>query len=245
MKRLAVVAAVVLATAFALSTVASAGDAGTAHYPDLQTLQPSQLKLQRDKTTGQRTLRFSNSVANRGDGVFELRPVHDFLTGTTGAYQRVYTHDVTGVWSLYSETLAGVFAFHPAHNHWHVNDFALYELRNVAPDGSIGSTVLATSGKVSFCIIDVSSVDSGLEHATRSTYKSCDQNSVQGLSVGWADTYAWYLAGQSLDVTNLPNGTYYLVSTADPDNLFAETNNANNTAAVKIRITTTTAKIVP
>jgi len=246
MKRLIVAAIVLLSVPFALASVAQAGDPGTPHFPDLQTLPPSQLKLTRDRATGQRTLRFSNTVANLGDGVFELRPAHDPLTGTTLAYQRVYTHDAGGAWSLYSETAAGVFTFHLLHDHWHVNDFALYELRNVAPDGSIGSTVLATGGKITFCIMDTSSVQSSLEHSTGRIYKTCGgQNDTQGLSVGWADTYTWNLPGQSLDVTNVPTGTYYLVSTADPDNLFAETNDANNTAAVKVSIKGNTAKVVP
>lgn len=244
MKRLFVAAAVLLSVPLALAGVAQAGDAGTPHYPDLQSLPPTQLKLQRDRSTGQRLLRLSNTVANLGDGVFELRPIHDLLTNTTKAYQRVYTHDAAGAWSLYSESQVGTFAFHAAHNHWHVNDFALYELRNVNLDGSIGSIVFATSGKVTFCIIDTSSVNAALEHSTGRVYKNCGQNATQGLSVGWGDTYTWNLAGQELDVTNVPNGTYYLVVTADPDNLFAETDDGNNVAAVKVKLQGNTVKIV-
>jgi len=245
MKRLLVAAAAVLSVPLALAAVAQAGDAGTPHYPDLQTLAPSQIKLQRDRVSGTKALRFSNTVANLGDGVFELRPVNNFLTGTTDAYQRVYTHDAGGAWSLYGETAVATFIFHTAHNHWHVTDFAQYELRDVAPDGSIGSTVLASSGKITFCIIDTASASGGLEHSTGRTYKTCDQNGTQGLSVGWGDTYTWNLAGQALDVTDVPNGTYYLVSTADPDNLFTETNDGNNVAAVKVSIKGNTAKVVP
>jgi hypothetical protein len=245
MKRLfAALAVLLLAPAFALAAVAQAGDAGTPHNPDLQTLKPSDIHLQRDRATGQKLLRFSNTIANLGQGPLELRPVNNAANGTTDAYQRVYTHDAGGDWSPYSETQVGTFAFHPAHNHWHFGSFATYELRNVAPDGGIGSTVYAISDKVSFCVIDITSVDPSLEHASGSTYLGCSQNGVQGLSVGWADVYTWSLAGQSLDVTNIANGTYWLVSTADPENLVAETNDGNNAGAVKVQLKGNTAKVV-
>lgn len=246
MKRLAAaLAALLLAPAIALAAVAQAGDAGTAHNPDLQTLTPSDVRAHRDRSTGQKLLRFSNTIANLGEGPLELRPVNNAANGTTDAYQRVYTHDAAGAWSPYSETLAGTFAFHAAHNHWHFGAFATYELRNVAADGSIGSTVYAASDKVSFCVIDIVSVNRDLEHASGDTYLGCSQNGVQGLSVGWGDVYAWNLVGQSLNITNLPNGTYWLVSTVDPDNLLAETDDANNVGAVKVQLKGNTAKAVP
>jgi hypothetical protein len=245
MKRLiAALAALLLAPVFALGAVAQAGDAGTPHNPDLQTLKPSDIRLQRDRTTGQKHLRFSNTIANLGQGALELRPVNSAANGTTDAYQRIYTHDAGGAWSPYSETQVGTFAFHAAHNHWHFGAFATYELRNVAADGSIGSTVYATSDKVSFCVIDIVSVNPSLEHASGDNYLGCSQNGVQGLSVGWGDIYTWDLAGQSLNVTNVANGTYWLVSTADPDNLLVETDNANNAGAVKVQLRGNTAKVV-
>lgn len=63
--------------------------------------------------------------------------------------------------------------------------------------------------------------------------------------MGWGDTYAWNLAGQWIDITGLGNGDYWLLSTADPENLLAETDDGNNTAAVKIRIKGNSVKILP
>src|SRR5436305_265147 len=92
---------------------------------------------------------------------------------------------------------------------------------NVSFAGPPG-TVLSSSQKVSFCLTDYAQVNSSLEHSATATYIPCEQTDPQGISVGWADVYDWDLEGQSLDITGLPDGDYWLVSTADPDNLLNE-----------------------
>jgi hypothetical protein len=169
----------------------------------------------------------------------ELVPHNNEANGTTDAYQILYSHDADGEWYEVSSTQVGTFILHPQHDHWHFEDFARYELRNATSNGSIGDTVLAVNSKVSFCLMDSGPVNSGLEHAGTQTYLECNQMDPQGISVGWADVYSWNLFGQSLDITGLPNGDYWVVSTADPDNLINEgggREESNNTAAVKIRI---------
>ena len=226
---------------------AQADDADTVHYPNLRTLTPSNIKVQRDRATGTKLLRFSNTVANLGDGRLELRSENDPITGTTQAYQRLYSHDSNGNWYLSGETLVGNFRFHVAHNHWHFEDFAVYELRDVADDGGVGG-VLRSTEKVTFCIIDTGLFDASLEHATGPTYSSCGPSATQGLSVGWGDKYTWNLAGQSIDITDVPNGDYWLVSTADPEHLIDEGGGAretNNTAAAKIRLRGNGVRVLP
>lgn len=240
--------------AFALTAVATlslsqtvfGNDPGAIHYPDLQTLPPFALTVSRSH--GHVYVRFSNTVANRGPGPLEVFPQNN-PDGTTDAFQRLFSHDAAGQWYAVGTNYCGKFAFHPEHDHWHFEDFALYELRDVASDGSIGSTVLVTSGKVTFCLVDYTQVDSTLEHASPQTYTTCGVDLPQGISVGWGDVYGWYLAGQSLEITGLPSGNYWLVSTADPNNRLAEGGGAtetNNVGAVKIRIERNkSVKIVP
>ena len=242
MKAIAVVVALTLALVAGVVSVAQAGTVNTPHYPDLVTQTPTGLRITTDKSTGQRLLKFSNTIANLGNGRFELRPQNDAGSGLTTAYQRLWTHDALGDWSLYSEFPVGTFEFHALHNHWHFGGFAKYELRNVAPGGGIGRRVAASSDKVSFCMVDTLPVNLALEHAPGArVYQSCGllpppNLNIQGISVGWSDSYGYSLPGQSIDITHVQSGTYWLVATADPNNTIVETNEANNAGAVLVTI---------
>ena len=218
---------------------------GEVHYPDLVTLPPSEVRLQ--NSAGRRYLRFSNVIANLGRGRLEVFAEHNAATGMTDAFQQLYTHDSSGNWIPTATRHVGTFEFHSTHDHWHLEGFARYELRDVAPDGSIGGTILSLSAKVSFCLLDSVAANLNLEHAEPRTFTQCGVDIPQGISVGWADVYRWNLPGQSLDITGLSNGTYWLVSTADPFDLLAEGGGAaeiNNTGAVKINIKGGKARIV-
>ena len=49
------------------------------------------------------------------------------------------------------------FVFHPAHNHWHITDVALFEVRLAADDGTrgrFGAVFANQSIKTTFCLID-------------------------------------------------------------------------------------------
>jgi hypothetical protein len=66
---------------------ACANEPGTVHYPDLQTLPPYNFKIQNDPAAHRKLLRFSNAIANLGEGPLELVPQNNATTGTTEAYQ--------------------------------------------------------------------------------------------------------------------------------------------------------------
>jgi len=181
--------------------------------------------------SGRKLMRFSNGVANRGAGALEVYGVVE-ADGTTRAYQNVYNDN--GTKTTYH---VGTFSFsgHGDHNHWHFDDFALYELRTPA------DALVATSGKVTFCIEDY-------ERYTAETIPGTPPNMVytcsnQGLSKGWTDTYRSHLEGQWIDVTGVPDGTYRLRSTADPELRLHESPRTNNAAEVTVTMTGNTVTV--
>ncbi len=241
--------------ALALQMPASAVQPGDPYYPDLITRPPSSVHLQRSKGTSTRRLFFSNTIGNIGDGPLELRPENDSTTGLTNAFQEVYTRTPGtakgGIrMTLVSTTLIGTFVFHPAHNHWHMEDFARYELRSINPDGSTGQ-VVATTQKVSFCMIDTDTINSTLPNFGMGLSHSCGQSARQGVKVGMGDTYSSSLPDQFIDITMIADGTYRLLTVADPNTperpggRLLELNDSNNAASVDVVITRSAVTIVP
>ena len=65
-----------------------------------------------------------------------------------------------------------------------------------------------------------------------------------GVSRGWGDRYGPNQVGQGIDVTNLADGEYRLMLTADRNNWFLESNEANNFTWADINITGSTVTVV-
>jgi len=241
--------AVVILSAQVASGVILNGDhePTATHYPDLRTRQLTlgnlqvNVKTSRNPKRPPRTieLRFPNTVANWGTGPLEVRPEHDTNARTTTAYQRLFTHDSAGNPSLADEQPVGNFVFHKQHHHWHFEGFALYELYYDA-DGGLGNLVM-DGAKTTVCIRDNSTPESGtsgLVHFGWGGYHNCSKTSVQGLTVGYGDTYTAGTQGQSFDITAVSfPACLWLVSTANPDNLLHESLNDNNTTAIRFQVT--------
>jgi hypothetical protein len=201
-----------------------APSAGAGLLPDLQTTVPAHLNLvnqqQRD------VLRFSNGIANAGAGHLSLRPEH--VGAITNGIQEIF--DADG--NLVEEHLASQYEFHPAHNHWHLGDVALFEVRSGSPTGPV---VSGNSFKVTFCLIDWITIEGNSNTASRNFW-DCETGK-QGISSGWIDQYHHSLEGQRLDLTDAPNDKdLFLVSTANFAGKFKETTTANNTAWVRFRL---------
>lgn len=204
------------------------GQADPPLLPDLQTLSPTRLQITYSSYTDTTLLRLTNSVWNSGYGPLELwgKISDDGLSHQV--VQRVFDRN-----GDYQEREVGEFIFHPGHNHWHLDSFALYELWSLQSDGTLDQ-VVATSDKVSYCLRDIHR-EPHPDQATYMGYGTCSYGR-QGLSVGWADVYDYYLPGQSIDISGLPDGSYALISTADPFNLIQETDETNNAAVLFLEI---------
>ncbi|MCI0452470.1 MAG: pre-peptidase C-terminal domain-containing protein [Candidatus Latescibacteria bacterium] len=176
-------------------------------------------------------IRFSNGTANVGDGKFYVYGTGvDNGDGTENIMQRIYYPG-----GGFIDRTAGQFVFHPSHNHIHVEEWCEYRVRQLLPNDGVGDIVVK-GAKTSFCILDLDVYDPTLPNYDPSgQFFSCS-STVQGLSVGWIDIYDKSLSGQSIDVTGVPAGTYWLESHADPNDDFLERDEANNTTRIKFTI---------
>jgi hypothetical protein len=251
MRRTAIIFSLFLAGALTIVAAALAGKGGgggtttdlTALYPDMRTVVPQHLNLvnehQRD------LLRFSNGIANTGGGPWAMRPDPplDQATDTTTAIQEIRSNgayykcgeqpkQVSFCYDVLQEFPTSQFEYHPAHNHWHMGDVALFEVRKGSPTGPI---VGGNSIKTTFCLIDWYKLEDNSPTAER-VFFDC-YTSHQGISVGWVDQYHQATSGQEVDLTGVPNADdYYLVSTANHAGVFLEQDYTNNTAWVKFTL---------
>lgn len=207
--------------------------------PDLRIAAPRELQISRDERSGERQIRFSTSVFNVGPGALELSGRHDPALRRTAASQRIHT--INGAMATRE---AGTFVFHPTHDHWHVEDFTSFEMWTHTADGTL-TRMVATTGKMSFCIWDSHPMATKPPGATiRPVYERCPQD-IQGLSVGWIDTYRARTPGQHLTIEGIPNGRYAIRSTVDPENHFIEANEGNNDVTVYVLLSGTTIEPIP
>jgi lysyl oxidase len=242
---LGLTALVAAAFVFARSAPAPAA-VGDQLLPDLVTAAPSGLSIANVKRKT-KELRFNYSAENAGVGVLELTSrIEDcdgdgVVSNDRTAIQRIFKDaDGNGYFTRGTDTAfdtqtVGCFVFHPKHHHWHLEDFARYELRD-SSGGLVGST-----DKVSFCLGDNFHTNPGLQGSPASAYfADCTRDSDQGISIGWTDIYGAQLEGQAITLGGSADGTFCLVQTADPLNHIAESNESNNRAAVQVTISGTT-----
>jgi hypothetical protein len=234
-----VAAALLAATLPGLALPPAAG-AATPKYPNLKSLTPTSLQFDTETINGSSrwVLRFSNTVWNADTGALELRARNDSATTKSTVFQRVYNTDGT-----YTDYQAGVFDYHPAHNHFHFGDFAEYELwtraeydRWVASGRATGQAQRRGS-KTTFCIMDTRLIKQLPGSPSAARYSTCN-DSIQGLSVGWGDIYGYHLAEQWIDLgtTRLADGRYALRTIADPKSRLRESDEGDNDAVRFFRV---------
>ena len=196
--------------------------------PDLQTVIPLHLQIQ--NAHQQEILRFSNGIANTGEGDLRLRPEFPDVNSELPqlAIQQILDADRNVIY----EEVVGEFQFHPEHNHWHINNVALFEVHAGSPDGPVFGS---GSIKVTFCMIDWYKIEGNSPNNQR-IYSECNAG-FQGISPGWVDQYHQSTEGQQVNITGAPAGLYYLVSTVNPDDVFIEETNSNNTAWTSFLLT--------
>lgn len=203
-------------------------------YPDLIVFVPEQIFIEnRDKT---RKLRFNTKFTNLGDGNLHIVNEPDVRKSVSIATQLIT--DTEG--KNYHKKI-GEFTFHPQHRHWHIDNFVRYQLWTISEDGQ-KDKLLSSTEKVSFCLWDNEPHDLSLSNAPKERKFSSCNSIVQGLSVGWIDNYNANIEGQELDVQNISDGIYFLVTDINPDRNILESNYNNNEVFTKVEINGTTVK---
>lgn len=203
-----------------------------------------------------RCLRFDQIIANLGDGPLELRYRMEGAATEQELFQRVYRSDGSSY-----DRLADTYTFHATHAHFHYNSFGQSFLYEANEDGTKGALV-REGRKVGFCLIDVENTRFGLGpdgeplkgEAPRTYYfPRCNSPTerdetgtymVNGISVGWADVYNWFLADQYIEITGVEPGLYILETVADPNETVLETVRDDNASSVVIRLDVDSAEIV-
>jgi hypothetical protein len=94
---------------------------------------------------------------------------------------------------------ADVFFFAECHQHYHIQGFADYSLRNVD-----GTTVAAQGHKQAFCFISSFKYSNLLNGQDKPAFTCSDQ----GIASGYGDWYYKQLSGQWIDITGVPEGDY-------------------------------------
>ncbi|MDQ1047164.1 lysyl oxidase family protein [Streptomyces sp. V4I2] len=215
-----------------------AGVAASVPKPDLRSLPAWDIAItdgEDGDVAGKDYLAFSANVWNAGPAPLVVDGFRSPGKDLMDAYQ--YFYDADGKQVGYTPT--GTMEWDPrvGHEHWHFTDFASYRLL------SEDQTKEVRSGKEAFCLANTDAVDYTVKNANWKPYNTdlstaCgEQNSIsvrEVLDVGSGDTYTQYRPGQSFDVTDLPNGTYYIQVIANPENRLQETNTANNVALRKV-----------
>jgi hypothetical protein len=189
------------------------------------------------KVVGHDYLNFSATVAVGGNSPLDVEAFRSDASPVMKAYQYFYRNG-----KVVGRAPAGTMGFDGAkgHNHWHFQQFAQYRLL------SASKRLVVRSHKVGFCIAPTDAVNLLLRHASWNPFfvgfgGQCGSPTTlwvrEMMPVGWGDTYEQFLAGQAFDITNLPNGTYYVEIIANPEHMLKETSYRNDITLRKVILT--------
>lgn len=205
--------------------------------PDLRSLPAYGIQISDgdQDVKGKDYLAFSANVWNAGPAQLVVDGFRSPGKELMDAYQ--YFYDADGKQVGYTPT--GTMEWDPraGHEHWHFTDFASYRLLKADQKEQV------RSGKEAFCLANTDAVDYTVKNANwhpdnTDLSTACGQeNSIsvrEVLDVGSGDTYTQDLPGQSFDITNLANGTYFIQVLANPENRLKETDLGNNSALRKV-----------
>ncbi|MGH2757692.1 MAG: lysyl oxidase family protein [Actinomycetota bacterium] len=155
-------------------------------------------------------LGFATTLWNAGPAPMVVEGFRRSGEDVMDAYQYFYEGD-----KVVGRASVGTMAYDErrGHNHWHFEQFASFSLLDHTKTNVVKST------KQSFCIVPTDAVDLTVAGADWNPYAFGFGSACGGpraiwvrevLEPGWGDTYYQQMAGQSFNITNVPNGWYYV-----------------------------------
>jgi hypothetical protein len=205
--------------------------------PDLVALPAWSIQVDHRRTRD--FLTFGATVWNAGPAPLVVEGFRRDGEETMDAYQ--YFTNASDV--VVGKVLAGDMMWDDRHDHehWHFSQFARYSLL----DANRSETVV--SRKEAFCLAPTDAIDLLAQRATWNPGliglggSNCGYGPAalwvrEVLPTGWGDTYFQGLPGQSFDITDLPNGTYYIQVEANHLGLLLEGSMENNVELREIRL---------
>jgi hypothetical protein len=228
--------------ALALLAPAAAAAGPRDLLPDLAQGAPTGVDVVLDASSGTRQTRlvFGSTIANAGDGPLILTARRASGASTMAAHQVIRRSDGS---SYVRRQVAGMLKFVVGsdHRHWHLLGIDRYELWT-----GDASRRLRRDRKQGFCLGDRYRLfpDRRLPHQPRRPAFPgfCGRDHpeltrmVEGITVGWGDSYFANIEGQYVDVTEIPPGGYLLVHRIRRDGLL-ELNPYNDVSCAAIELT--------
>lgn len=214
--------------------------------PDLAQGLPTPIEAVLDDTTGtqQTRLVFGSTIANVGEGPLILTARRAPGSSTMQAHQVIRRSDGS---SYVRRQVAGILKFVVAsdHQHWHLLKIDRYELWTAN-----AGRRLRRDRKQGFCLGDRYELypDRRIAHQPRHPgYPgACGKERpdlthiVEGISVGWGDSYKANIEGQFIDITGIAPGRYLLVHRISRGGLL-EVNPYNDVSCAAIELKAPTA----
>ena len=222
-----------LALAALAGRTSGAATRASALLPDMKLVVPTDLISIGLDGNGQRELRFTHITANLGPGLFEIDPHYDAKTGVATFTQALHRANGTVATRV---PLATYGTWEPPSDYRY--PLSSFTLNEVGPGGTVGA-VVARSPKVDYCMtgdVQVPDYPNPPPETFISPSNCANPTQPLGWSAGWGDEYDQTDSGQPISLVGVPDGTYILRATVDPEHVLHEVTTANDVTDTKLEI---------